>query len=211
MRTYYDIQYEIIVVDNASTDNTTIYADMHSVSIIHEPRKGIAFARKAGCEEANFDLIACIDADNTITPEWVGTAVEAFHDGKVVAVSGPPVFYGMSRLFDVLMFFYVWITRLVHELFHPMIQGGNFVVRKSAMERIGGYPTYCEFYGEDTSLAAALSMVGKVVVNSKMRISSSPRRLKNHGISRTAWDYAINYLWVALLDRPWSTKYNDYR
>jgi glycosyltransferase involved in cell wall biosynthesis len=206
-----DVQYEIIVVDNASTDSTAKYAENGLVSVIHEPHKGIMYARRAGCKAAKHDFIACVDADNLISPDWVGTAVGSFTDNNIVVVSGPPVFYGMSRIFRISMFFYILITRIAHEVLHPMIQGGNFIVRRTAMEQIGGYPINCEFYGEDTSLAHELSKVGAVIVNSKLRIKSSPRRIEHNGAIRTSWEYAINYLWVAILNRPWSQTHKDCR
>ncbi len=63
---------EVIVVDNGSTDNTVgVARQFPFVSLIHEPRRGIAFARDAGFNVATGDIIGRIDADSRPLPGWV--------------------------------------------------------------------------------------------------------------------------------------------
>lgn len=63
--------YEIIVVDNNSTDTTAAIAKMHGAVVISETRQGIAWARDAGFAKASGDIIARLDADCIAPPEWI--------------------------------------------------------------------------------------------------------------------------------------------
>ena len=57
------------------------------------------------------------------------------------------------------------------------MQGGNFVVRRDALQKIGGYDTNISFYGEDTDVARRLSKVGHVKFTFDLPALSSGRRL----------------------------------
>ena len=98
-------------------------------------------------------------------------------------------------------------------VFHvgAMIQGGNFVVRRSALEAIGGYNTAIDFYGEDTDIARRLSKKGRVKWTFRLPIYSSGRRLMEEGIVRVAARYALNFFWVTFFGRPWTKKHTDIR
>jgi hypothetical protein len=92
-----------------------------------------------------------------------------------------------------------------------MIQGGNFVVRRWAwekMERIGENFT---FFGEDTILAKNLAKLGKVKFALNLTMYSSGRRLKTEGILMTAFHYVPNYFSVIFFKRPVTKKYQDIR
>src|SRR3989344_5411401 len=66
--------YEIIVVDNASTDDTAVVAlSFPGVRVVREEKKGITCARQKGLETATGDIIAYIDADTEISQNWFET------------------------------------------------------------------------------------------------------------------------------------------
>jgi GT2 family glycosyltransferase len=77
-----------------------------------------------------------------------------------------------------------------------MVQGGNFIVRKSALDKIGGFNTGIKFYGEDTDIARRMHSLGDVKFTFALPIWSSGRRLRKDGVIRTAWRYTINYISV---------------
>jgi GT2 family glycosyltransferase len=92
-----------------------------------------------------------------------------------------------------------------------MVQGGNFVLRASALRAIGGFNTDIAFYGEDTDVARRLNRVGKVVFTFQLKMFSSARRLKNEGMLIIGWRYTINYLWTTFRKRPFTEEYIDIR
>jgi len=77
--------YEIIVVDNASSDDTkeVTYSLMEKASnlrYLYEPRLGLSHARNRGISEANGEIAAYMDDDAIADPEWLEMIVRAFED-----------------------------------------------------------------------------------------------------------------------------------
>ena len=92
-----------------------------------------------------------------------------------------------------------------------MVQGGNFVLRRSALEAIGGFNLAVSFYGEDTDIARRLMDVGEVRFTFRLRMFSSARRLRREGFLTVAARYTLNYLWTIFLERPCSLTHVDVR
>lgn len=210
--------YEIIVVNNASTDKTREIASKEKmVDVIDEEHKGIVWARKAGFEKSTGDLIANIDADNRLPEGWLSTVKDFFFShNSLLALSGPINYYDsslairyMASLFYRFGFAFDQLMKLIGK--SSMLQGGNYVVRREAIEQIGGYDTNILFYGEDVILGKQISRIGKIIWTFKLPIYSSGRRLQKEGIWVTAFKYSINYLWIAFTGKPFNKKYIDVR
>ena len=86
--------FEVIVVDNASTDDipAVVEADPstrllrkrgHSVRIVREERQGLSHARIRGCLEAHAEPVCCLDDDTIPVPGYVAAAVAGFADRQV--------------------------------------------------------------------------------------------------------------------------------
>jgi len=209
---WHDVEYEIIVVANACTDKTEHNAIMAGARVLIEPRKGIVYAKELCFKAAQFDFIANIDADNLIPidNDWLVTVMKAFNDPKVVAVSGPFVFKDMPWWFRACTHIFYLLGRISHLSFGPMVQGGNFVIRKTALDGFKYNPDIV-FYGEDTDIAAYVSKFGTIKVIPEMWVYASSRRMKGDGIVKTTWDYILNYFSITFRNKPWTTEYKDYR
>lgn len=209
---------EVIVVNNASTDGTGEVARAAGVTVVEEPRKGLTFARQAGFAASRGQLIANVDADSRLTPGWVQAVLEHFERApELTALSGPLVYYDLAprqrqlvKVFYGLAFLTYAINRWVLRA-GSMVQGGNFVVSRSALEAIGGFNLGIAFYGEDTDIARRLSEVGPVRFTLKLKMLSSARRLRHEGILTMAAKYSVNYVWTAFLKRPFTAEYVDIR
>jgi glycosyltransferase involved in cell wall biosynthesis len=202
--------YEILVVDNASTDRTSKVALEHGARVIHEPKRGIVAARQAGYLHAKYDLLANIDADNAVPAGWLDKALAAL-DPATVVVTGPLVYPEFSGLMQTLTKFFYFVGRLSHHTLGTMVQGGNYVVRKSALDAVCGYNTDVAFFGEDTDFAVRIARVGNVKLVPKMWVYSSARRFQVEGIVLTTWRYILNYLTVTFFGKPATTEYLDIR
>ena len=200
--------YEILVVDNASTDQTSEVALQHGARVIHEPKRGIVAARQARYLHAKYDLLANIDADNALPAGWLDRALMAL-DPATVVVTGPLVYPEFSDLMHVLTRVFYFLGRLSHHT--TMVQGGNFIVRKSALDTVGGYNTDVVFFGEDTDFAVRIATVGNVKLVAKMWVYSSARRFQVEGIVLTTWRYILNYLTVTFFGKPVTKVYQDIR
>ena len=75
--------WEILVVDNASTDGTTAVAMASGARVVPEPHRQIARARNRGAGEAGGRFLVFVDADTLVAPELVREAVEALVSGAV--------------------------------------------------------------------------------------------------------------------------------
>ena len=202
--------YEILVVDNASTDRTAEVAAERGARVVQELKRGIVPARQAGYLHAKYDLLANIDADNAVPPGWLDKALGAL-DPATVVVTGPLVYPEFSPLMQGLTKFFYLLGRISHHTLGTMVQGGNFIVRKSALDAVGGYNTDVVFFGEDTDFAVRIATVGNVKLVPKMWVYSSARRFQVDGIVLTTWRYILNYLTVTLLGKPITTEYQDIR
>ena len=215
---------EIIVVNNASTDATREVALRYpGVIVVDEPRKGLTFARQAGFAASSGELIANVDSDSRLTPGWVANVLSAFDtqvaSGKrpLAAYSGPILYYDLTPRQRVLVHvFYLtaWTTYAMNRYIlrvGSMVQGGNFVTARWALEEIGGFNLAISFYGEDTDIARRLNDVGEVRFTFDLKMFSSARRLKKEGMLTMAARYSINYLWTTFFKRPYTNTHIDIR
>lgn len=93
-----------------------------------------------------------------------------------------------------------------------MLQGGNFVLKRTALEAIGGYRVdKFDFYGEETDVAMRIEKVGKVKWTFSLPMKTSGRRLKNEGVIRIGLRYGINYIWPIIFGRPYTRVNADIR
>jgi cellulose synthase/poly-beta-1,6-N-acetylglucosamine synthase-like glycosyltransferase len=188
------------------------------VIVVDEPEKGLVAARRAGLRQAGGELIAHVDADTIITDGWLARVLAEFRrQPGLVALSGPYIYYDVPRAtriavsaFYCLGYGCYLLNRFVLRS-GALLQGGNFVVRRAALEQIGGYNPRFSFYGEDTDLARRLITVGAVKFTFALPALSSGRRLAGEGVLRIGVRYAMNFVWATFLHRPFTDDWIDIR
>lgn len=229
--------FEVIVVDNNSTDGTVAISETFDfVTLIKEPKQGVVHARSRGFDTARGDIIARIDADSLLPSDWVESAQAVFADPSIDAVSGVAMYYNVAaaRLFNAIDLFFR--RRLSWQLKDRVyLWGANMAIRRSAWQRVK--PVLCERGGmhEDYDLAIHLQEIGGTVVfdeRLKARVSSrridvgylefmhyvmvSPQTYAQHGI-RQRWHMywivlvcAVGYLPARLLHRGYDPKTSSF-
>jgi len=210
---------EIVVVNNASIDRTREIADFfEGVRVVDEPRKGLVNARSAGFFASTGDIIANVDADTRLPEGWIEKVFQEFSlNKKLVALSGPYLYYDLSKLTLILVRSWYYVGYLIHffnQFFRKkgsMLQGGNFIVRRDAMEKIGGFNSKFDFYGEDTDIATRIRKVGEVKFTFGLPMYTSGRRLDREGLLIAGTRYAINHFWTIFFKRPFTKKNIDIR
>lgn len=208
--------HEIIVINNASTDKTKELAlSIPNIKVVDEPSKGLTKARQKGLEVATGDYLAYIDADTRIHEHWMKTAEHFFYKHpKAVSLSGPYRYYDGSVVKNFFQHIIWWInTPISYWLAGYMILGGNFIAKKEALIKMGGFDKSIEFYGEDTNISRRLSEFGDVVFKMDFFIYSSSRRFGKEGFIKTNLVYGLNFVWQVLFKKSYSnTKdYKDHR
>ncbi|MEP7162999.1 MAG: glycosyltransferase family 2 protein, partial [Candidatus Moraniibacteriota bacterium] len=178
----------------------------------------LVHAREAGFRASTGELIANIDADTILPPQWIEKAERYFdRDPQVVAVSGPYIYHDLSWLINVGVWFFYLIGYVGH-LFHrllghsgTLLQGGNFVLRRSALVQVGGYDLDYHFWGEDTAIAMKIGKVGKIVFTYRLPMYTSGRRLQEEGVLTMAGRYALNHVSTIFFRRPLSKEVRHIR
>ena len=215
---------EVIVVNNASTDRTREVAEaFEGVVVVDQPAKGLSHARSAGFEASRGVLVANIDADTLVPEGWLDRVLAAFDAPRpagrkpLVVLSGPYDYYDVPRHMQIATRAFYGVGFCTY-LFNKrvlgvgsMVQGGNFVVLRDAMQAIGGISDQFPFYGEDTDIAKRMCAVGEVTFTYDLRAQSSGRRLRGDGMMLTGLRYGLNYTWATFFRKPFTTAWNDYR
>jgi glycosyltransferase involved in cell wall biosynthesis len=211
---------EILVVNNASSDATAAVAQqVPGVRVVEEPSKGLVRARETGRVVATGDILAYVDADCRPPLMWLAR-VEARLERRpdLVALSGPYRFYDWDFWGRLLIRSYDYSLApatqiLVKHLLRlgTIFYGGNFAVRRDALDRIGGFDTSIEFHGEDTNLGRRLFRVGKVGLYYDCWIYTSARRYIAMGKGAVFRLYVRNFTSELLHHRPTDTSHLDVR
>ncbi len=174
----FDGSYEIIVVDNNSTDDTAAVAASYGVRVVHEPEQGVCAARQRGAEVSQGDIIVSVDADTVYPPNWLRTIDERFDGSEdVIAVAGPCRYENPSwwaKTFPVLMFGAVAGIFAVTG-FVGYVSATNIAVRRSAFP---GYDLRLTQGGDEFDLLRRLRRRGKVVWDRRNIVATSARRMQ---------------------------------
>jgi glycosyltransferase involved in cell wall biosynthesis len=187
--------FEVIVVDNNSTDDTPVIAAAAGVTIVVEPERGVCQARQRGTEAAHGEIIISTDADTTFTPGWLSGIDAAFarHPGAV-AVAGPCHFAGAPRwgnLYSTLLFGTVnLVKRVTGRVVY--VSATNIAFRSSAWT---GYDTRLTQGGDELDLLRRLQAAGEVVFDITNPTRTSSRRL-DEGL---LYNVAVTFLYYYLL------------
>lgn len=191
--------YEVIVVDNSSTDETAAIAEKHADVVLCEEKKGVAFARQRGFNRARGDVIASTDADTIVDENWLNEVAQAFKE-DVVGAYGPVYLRDGSKLDKWLAEYgFTYFLRLNHLLGFPNFSGQNFAVQKKAFKEVGGFDRSV-LSAEDVNLALRLRRKGKISFNPRMRVYTSARRLKA-GRWKFFKHHTLNYFTMVLNGR----------
>lgn len=213
-------ELEILVVNNASTDRTEeIARSFLGVKVVTETQKGLTKARECGNRSSQGDVLMYIDADTKIPAHLIRYVEQKFNeDPKLVAMSGPYKYHDWNWFGRAIMWTYHWtlvpLTQLViNRILNKgsIFYGGNFALRKTLLEKIGGFDTGLEFWSEDTQIGRRMSQEGKVRFFHRAYVFTSARRFYNEGFVRVLLRYILNYFWDIFFHRPFTKGYIDVR
>lgn len=165
--------YELIVVDDASTDQTALVAQRHGALLVSVAHRQIAATRNSGAREAQGELFIFVDADTIVDEAVTRSAVQAMRDG---AVGG-----GAAVQFDAAVPLYgrLMMPVLVRLLRAARLAAGCFLFcTRSAFVAVGGFDE--AFYGaEELVMSRALKRYGKFVILRQV-VTTSGRKLRTH-------------------------------
>ncbi len=199
--------FEIIVSDNGSTDGTSEAARAAGADkVVFQPNKGTNFARQKGFESAEGKLVAFLDADNAPPSNWLTRACAIFEKNPKAGILSGPYEYPESGIpFKIVSTFYQSIVipigaHVIGAFFGERgvaALGGNMVIKREILEKIGGFDTALTFWGDDSDTAIRISRSGaKSIYRPDFTVKSSTRRFNKKGLLRTVFGYTKAYIKV---------------
>lgn len=189
--------YEIIVVDNNSTDTTQRVA--HSfrkklhLRVIHERRKGRGAARYAGFRAAKGEIILSTDADAVVPSNWVEILATTFLTKPCVAVTGTSKVEDSSLFVNHAYNVIQPMSMIVYRLFfgHYWLSGFNFGIRRDIYMQSGGFDSDLNVQ-EDIDLSFRVARLGRILFFSTLPVVISGRRYSG-GFLRGALPYVSTF------------------
>ena len=176
-----DQPYEIIVVDDASSDATASIARQQGAQVVRVEHRQIAATRNAGARQAHGDILFFVDADTLVNAQAIQSALRGVRAG---AAGGGcfPRFEGWLPL---------WV-RLWMPVLERMCRGLNFLptgaclfCTRSAFEMAGGFNE--DYYAaEDLAFVATLRRQGRFIIPAETVVTSG-RKARAHSFLSLAW------------------------
>jgi glycosyltransferase involved in cell wall biosynthesis len=179
-------RYEIILVNNNSTDRTQEIAKSFGVTVIEQNHGPVGAVRNAGAKQAKGNILAFIDADCVAPRNWLSTGFESISKDEATYGGG----YNLRS--DPFWIEKAWL--LDNKNAPKDLIGGSIIIEKSKFFEVGGFDESITS-GEDTKLSASLRDIGiKIIMKPELNVVhlGNPITLK-HFFTRQIW-HSENYI-----------------
>jgi len=214
--------FEIIVVDNGSTDGTKALIDKYydrCIKYLYESKQGLSFARNTGWKAATGEWVAYIDDDAVASPHWVENIIEfiKMQNNQAAVVGGPaylvwpvekPAWLN-GKLLEFLSFVDHGLSSCQLEPGQDLY-GVNCVFRKKYLEQAGGFDAElgrvgCNLLsGEETVLISEITKLGGevfYVANALVWHHVSPERTSRKWFLRRCYWQGVTGARIELADK----------
>ncbi|MFL5895581.1 MAG: glycosyltransferase [Thermoleophilaceae bacterium] len=208
-------RFEVVVVDNGSTDGTAELARARGAMVVDEPQPNRARARNAGVRAARGEVFAFTDADCEADRGWLA----AFWDcrGRAPLIAGEVRVATAEPPNAVERFESLWRFGQEHWVRQGWAATANLLVERDAFDAVGGFDTAWRHIGEDADFCVragragfALGWCAEAVVSHVAEAQLWPmlKRAFFHG-------YSVNQAWYRLgvgyraWRRPWRALAGD--
>lgn len=215
-----DANYEVVVVDNASTDNTRelclAFRETHPAILIryaYECLQGVSHARNRGVEEAQGEIVCFLDDDSPPAPEWLDALLKPFSDPQVGCAGGPSILDYQGHPIpdwlkgDLKVYLsayglpYEEPTQVSEWKFFPL--SCNLAIRRCLFNSLGYFRTDLDRSGNQVLAAGDTEMIARIhragwkvmyVPDAKVNHLVSPNRLKKEHIYRIGRGLAKSHI-----------------
>ncbi len=202
---YPEDRYEIIIVDNKSTDNTKKIVEKYPVKLLLETKRGSYAARNAGIRTAKGDILAFTDSDCIVDKNWLKYIIKKFDDAEVGGVGGKVIAYNPVTIVEQYTTKFSGV--LDQETFvgykEPFIVTANAAYRRDVLYKVG---LFDESFvsGGDVDLGWRVSWQGFKIVYEPKAIVYHKHRTTLKGLFLQFFKYAEGH---AKLFKKYRNKY----
>lgn len=207
----FDGEFEVVVVDNGSSDRTVEVVEHRShnprLKYIFEPVLGLSVARNTGARVASAEILAYLDDDAEASSDWLQVLYSAYQDNPKLAIAGGKV----TLLWPEGTQAPPWLSKGLsanlgaYDLGDSIVyidnpgqtpRGLNYSIRRSFLETVGGFNTHLGRIGtkllsneelQMTELALQHQMQVAYLPNATVAHNVSPERLKRSWFISRGW------------------------
>ena len=203
----YTGEYEILLINNGSTDKTAEIARSFGIRVIDAfEKKSVFYARQVGAEAADGDIIVQADGDTLYPRRWLEKIAKKFENNpKAVAFSGRFLYREKFAWAFVELNVRNWLNNISAALFgRPfLVCGATFAFRKSAFNAVGGYKDI-PYSADQHGITTKLRKEGKILYDSHIYVLTSARSVNKPcfillmavvaNLARLLLDFGINII-----------------
>jgi glycosyltransferase involved in cell wall biosynthesis len=201
--------WEVVVVDNGSTDASAAVAVSHGARVVPESSPGIPAAAATGYDAARGDVIVRCDADSLAPPDWLAAVARHFEaDPELDAVTGTGAFYDVPRWRAAVvggLYLRTYYAAMHAAMAHPPLWGSNMAVRRTSWLAVRDHVNRTDPEShDDVDLSFALGPGARIRYDRRLRVHVSGRSLHGAAQVRRRFDRAWRSLrrgWAVL--PPW--------
>lgn len=211
-----EFNFEIIISDGGSKDNTLKVAEKFGTKIISSNgnNENIARGRNRGAEDAESDYLIFLNGDVRVSNvRQLFTLIEIeFQNIQTLAITCPvKVFPEETKFIDrVFQTFYNNYFHLLNIIAVGMGRGECHIIRKEIFNNVGGYNETLAA-GEDFDLYKRIRKLGGIVFTRKFEIYESPRRYRKYGHFTIFFRWLLNSIFVIIMKKSLSKEWEQVR
>jgi glycosyltransferase involved in cell wall biosynthesis len=203
--------FEILVVDNASTDNTKEVVESRlpnsKLRYYYEAELGLNNARNAGVRETKADIIAYLDDDAIAIPQWLSEIYAPFMNNEKLGVVGGKIdlLWSEGSVKPSWLSTGMAMNLGAYDLGDQMIyiddpgltpRGLNYAIRRKVYEQVGGFDPKLDRSGKNLLSNGDLYMT-ELVLKNGWQVAYLPTALVQHQVfpERTKFNWFVNRSW----------------
>jgi GT2 family glycosyltransferase len=199
--------FEVVVVDDGSTDRTAEIAAGFEVRLIRTENRGLSAARNTGLEAATGEIVAFTDDDAWPDEDWLRYLAHAFASSDHVGIGGPNLPPESAGVVESAVRHAPGgpIHVLLSDGEAEHIPGCNMAFRREALQAVGGFDPQLRIAGDDVDICWRLQERGWTIGFCPAAVVLHRRRRSVRAYLRQQAEYGKA---EALLERKWPEKYN---
>ncbi len=197
------LDYEIIVSDSQSTDDTTNIARKAGVKVVLGPKKGPSFGRNLGAKKAKGKYLLFIDADATLDRNTFSALSDGIRDQKKAVFLAKlkqdkdgKTKNAAFKIFNIMNGFLI-----KHASKFAVFTGSFICIRSDAFRNIGGFNNKFSL-SEDRDLVIKAMKYGDLCILKDVYVRVSTRRAKKYGWAKFLLLHFYSHIFYTVFRRP---------